>query len=71
MAIENVTEMVSQIMTATGEQARGSEQIVKVVEIFKEINQKNLDSVGEMDRALSLLMEQTSILKREISIFKT
>jgi methyl-accepting chemotaxis protein len=71
MAIENVTEMVSQIMRATGEQARGSEQIVKVVEIFKDINQKNLDSVSEVDRALSLLLEQTSILKREISIFKT
>lgn len=70
MAIENVTEMVSHIMKATGEQAKGSEQIVKVVEFFKEINQKNLDSVAEMDRALSLLMEQTNILKQEISIFK-
>ena len=70
MAIENVTEMVSHIMKATGEQAKGSEQIVKVVEFFKEINQKNLDSVAEMDRALSLLMEQTNILKQEISIFR-
>ncbi|PWT92101.1 MAG: methyl-accepting protein [Acidobacteria bacterium] len=70
MAIENVTEMVSHIMKATGEQAKGSEQIVKIVEFFKEINQKNMDSVAEMDRALSLLMEQTNILKQEISIFK-
>lgn len=70
MAIENVTEMVSHIMKATGEQAKGSEQIVKIVEFFKETNQKNLDSVAEMDRALSLLLEQTNILKQEISIFK-
>lgn len=70
MAIENVTEMVTHIMKATGEQAKGSEQIVKIVEFFKEINQKNLDSVGEMDRALSLLLEQANILKQEISIFK-
>lgn len=70
MAIENVTEMVSHIMKATGEQAKGSEQIVKIVEFFKEINQKNLDSVAEMDRALSILLEQTNILKQEISIFK-
>jgi methyl-accepting chemotaxis protein len=70
MAIENVTEMVSHIMKATGEQAKGSEQIVKIVEFFKEVNQKNLDSVAEMDRALSLLLEQTNILKQEITIFK-
>jgi methyl-accepting chemotaxis protein len=70
MAIENVTEMVTHILKATGEQAKGSEQIVKIVEFFKEINQKNVDSVAEMNRALSLLLEQTSILKQEISIFK-
>jgi methyl-accepting chemotaxis protein len=70
LAIENVTEMVSHIMKATGEQAKGSDQIVKIVEFFKEINQKNVDSVAEMNRALSLLLEQTSILKQEISIFK-
>ncbi|HSE41687.1 MAG TPA: methyl-accepting chemotaxis protein, partial [Acidobacteriota bacterium] len=70
MAIENVTEMVTHIMKATGEQAKGSDQIVKIVEFFKEINQKNVDSVAEMNRALSLLLEQTSILKQEISIFK-
>jgi methyl-accepting chemotaxis protein len=70
MAIENVTEMVTHIMKATGEQAKGSDQIVKIVEFFKEINQKNVDSVAAMNRALSLLLEQTSILKQEISIFK-
>lgn len=70
LAIENVTEMVTHILKATGEQAKGSEQIVKIVEFFKEINQKNVDSVAEMNRALSLLLEQTSILKQEISIFK-
>jgi methyl-accepting chemotaxis protein len=70
LAMENVTDMVSHIMKATTEQAKGSEQIVKIVEFFKETNQKNLDSVGEMDHALSLLLEQTSLLKQEISIFK-
>ncbi len=70
LAIENVTEMVTHILKATGEQAKGSEQIVKIVEFFKEINQKNVESVAEMNRALSLLLEQTSILKQEISIFK-
>ncbi|HEY4492477.1 MAG TPA: methyl-accepting chemotaxis protein, partial [Acidobacteriota bacterium] len=69
-AIENVTQMVNHILKATADQAQGSQQIVKIVEFFKEINQKNLDSVGEMDRALSLLLEQTGILKQEISIFK-
>ncbi len=69
-AIENVTEMVTHILKATGEQAKGSEQIVKIVEFFKEINQKNVDSLAEMNRALSLLLEQTNILKQEISIFK-
>jgi len=69
-AMENVTEMVGQIMKATAEQAKGGEQIVKIVELFKEINQRNLDSVGEMNHALSLLLEQTHILKQEISIFK-
>ncbi|HJZ12116.1 MAG TPA: methyl-accepting chemotaxis protein, partial [Acidobacteriota bacterium] len=69
-AIENVTQMVNHILKATADQAQGSQQIVKIVEFFKEINQKNLYSIGEMDRALSLLLEQTGILKQEISIFK-
>jgi methyl-accepting chemotaxis protein len=69
-AMEHVTEMVAHIMKATSEQAKGSEQIVKIVEFFRDSSHKNLDSVAEMERALSLLMEQAGILKQEISIFK-
>jgi methyl-accepting chemotaxis protein len=69
-AMEHVTEMVTHIMKATSEQAKGSEQIVKVVEFFRESSHKNLDSVAQMERALSLLLEQAAILKQEISIFK-
>jgi methyl-accepting chemotaxis protein len=69
-AMEHVTEMVTHIAKATSEQARGSEQIVKVMEFFRESSQKNLNSVAEMERALSVLLEQTGILKQEISIFK-
>jgi methyl-accepting chemotaxis protein len=69
-AMEHITEMVAHIMQATSEQARGSEQIVKIVEFFRESSHKNLDSVAEMERALSVLLEQAGILKKEISIFK-
>jgi len=69
-AMEHVTEMVAHIMKATSEQAKGSEQIVKVVEFLRESSHKNLSSVAEMERALSVLLEQAGILKQEISIFK-
>ena len=69
-AMANVTEMVAHIMKATSEQARGSEQIVKTVEFFRESSHRNLSSVAEMERALSVLLEQAGILKQEISIFK-
>ena len=69
-AMEQVTEMVAHIMKATSDQAKGSEQIVKIVDFFRQSSHKNLESVAEMERALSLLLEQAGILKQEISIFK-
>lgn len=69
-AMEHVTQMVSQILSAAGEQARNSEQVLRILRAYHEIHNKNVESVEDTQRALRLLMEQTNILKQEISTFK-
>jgi methyl-accepting chemotaxis protein len=70
MSITRVTDIMSEIASASGEQTVGIEQINMAITQMDEVTQQNAALVEEAAAAAGALQEQASTLAQLVSIFK-
>jgi methyl-accepting chemotaxis protein len=69
-SIRNVSEIMAQITTASGEQEAGIEQINRAIIEMDGVTQQNAALVEEASAAASAMQEQASHLAELVSVFK-
>jgi hypothetical protein len=67
---EDITGLLLQIKRACDEQRNGSGQIMKSVEEIQDATAVNISSTQVLNGSLDNLVDQTEILKQEMSSFK-
>lgn len=71
ISINSVTQMIGEIATASHEQAEGIRQVHQAITQIDNVTQQNAALVEETSAASESLSEQSDILLKEISFFKT
>jgi methyl-accepting chemotaxis protein len=69
-ASEESARLSQQVLDAAREEAKGSGLIVQSVGSIQEITKKNEQAVKRLDGMVSILAEQSKLLKQEIRLFK-
>jgi methyl-accepting chemotaxis protein len=67
---EDITDMIKKIKISCDEQSRGGDQIVLAIEDIQRSTDINLEAINILDNALTSLLKQTEILKKEMTVFK-
>ena len=70
-SVQTVTEMISQIATASAEQAEGVRQVHHAITQIDGATQQNAALVEETSAASESLSEQASLLQKEMAFFRT
>lgn len=70
-SIDNVATLMSEIASASAEQAAGIEQVNRAVSQMDEVTQQNAALVEQATAAAGSLVEQAQALKMHVAFFKT
>ena len=69
-AVKRVTDIMSEIAAASGEQSAGIEQVNQAITQIDEMTQQNASLVEEAAAATELMQEQAGALMKAVSVFK-
>ncbi|HYD61565.1 MAG TPA: methyl-accepting chemotaxis protein [Noviherbaspirillum sp.] len=69
-AVQHVTDIVSEIAAASGEQSAGIEQVNKAISQMDEMTQKNAALVEQAASSAASLEHQSNDLKQAVSLFR-
>ncbi len=69
-ATENIKEMVERIKKATNDQVEKTEAVLKAVDNIRRITDSNSNNISEMEKAISTLDKEATLLIEEIGRFK-
>ena len=70
VAMENVEQMIKFILDAQRGQAQASERIVSAISKVKNTAVRNAQSVGELDKNIAILNQQSEVLKGVLKQFR-
>jgi peptide/nickel transport system substrate-binding protein len=68
--MDELTRAVEQIKVASDEQATGTEQVLRAIEVIKEVVARNQTSISGINSAVDLLVREAELLNREVETFK-
>ena len=71
VAMENVEQMIKFILNSQHGQAEASERIVSAISKVKNIALRNAQSVGDLDKNIAILNQQSEVLKGVLKQFRT
>ena len=71
VAMENVEQMIKFILDSQHGQAEASERIVSAISKVKNIALRNAQSVGDLDKNIAILNQQSEVLKSVLKQFRT